>query len=415
MTGVLLLSQKERDRLSVLRQVQSKHVSCQEAADVLGLSRKQLSRLLKRFCEEGDAGLIHRSKGKPSHHGYPDAIKKRVMTIYKSDYWDYGPSLFAEMLVKYHHLAIDHETLRRWIRDHGLTTVRRKKRPHRKKRERRQAIGALVQYDGSIHDWFEGRGPKCTLLHAIDDASGRVFLRFAPSENTADVLKMLWEYCKRYGIPKALYTDHDGVYYAPNRLTDVGRAMRELGVEMIFANSPQAKGRVERGNRTHQDRLIKALRRKRISTIGEANDFLEKEYLKDHNARFASTDGLPNVHRSTDGYDLINIFCYQTLRLVRNDYTISLDGVFVQLKPSRAPMPPPGQYVNVRRHLNDSLHITWREHELPFKPVITRPKIEHHKYVPRKDHPWRIKNMGFRKKKKEQSPVPPSRIRRTHK
>jgi hypothetical protein len=261
---------------------------------------------------------------------------------------------------------------------------------------------------------FEGRGPKCTLLQAIDDASSRIFLRFAPSENTADVLRMLWAYCERYGIPKALYTDHDQVYYAEHSLTDVGRAMRELGVEMIFANSPQAKGRVERGNRTHQDRLIKALRREQISTISDANHFLEKEYLKEHNAHFAPIDGLPDVHRPTVGYDLKNIFCHQTRRVVRHDYTISLDGVFVQLERSAVPLPPPRQYVTVRRHLDDSLHITWKEQELQYTPLVKKPKKEYYHATPSKDHPWRLQTMSFKKKRKQPNPYQHLPVRRTH-
>lgn len=220
------------------------------------------------------------------------------------------------MLVQYHSISVDHETVRRWLMASGGTNVQRKKRPHRRKRERRSAIGELLQFDGSHHDWFEGRGPSCCLLHAIDDASGRTFLRLAPSENTHDSLSMLRKYCERYGIPRAVYTDRGSVFYAENKLTDVGRALKTLGVELIFANSPQAEGRVERGNRTHQDRLIKALRRENISTIYEANQYLDSVYIDEHNNNFSSSDSLPDIHRPVEGYDLTNIFCYQTERYV---------------------------------------------------------------------------------------------------
>jgi hypothetical protein len=235
-------------------------------------------------------------------------------------------------------------------------------------------------------------------------------MRFVPSENTADVLATLRSYCERFGIPKALYTDHGSVFYTENKLTDVGRAMATLGVEMIFANSPQAKGRVERGNRTHQDRLIKALRRRGITTTAQANRYLDTTYLDDHNARFASCENLPDVHRPCQGYDLTNIFCFQTERQIHNDYTITLEGTYVQLKRSETPLPPPRQYVTVRRWLDGSLHIFWKELELDFSVLKTKPRSHDRPHAPPSpDHPWRHIRLG--RNRRQRSGVTPVALR----
>lgn len=284
----------------------------------------------------------------------------------------------------------------------GGTNVQRRKRPHRSKRPRRTAIGELVQFDGSDHDWFEGRGPACTLLHLIDDATSRVFLRFAASENTGDCLRTFEAYCRRFGLPRCLYIDRGTVFFAEGgRLTDFGRAMATLGVQMIYANSSQAKGRVERGNRTQQDRLIKAMRRNGISTIGDANRFLERSYLKDHNRRFAlPTDGLPDVHRPVDPtLKLEQVLCFQTDRHLRRDYTMTPDGIYIQLLKGPYDLPRPEQHIIVRRYLDDSLHIFHGEQELRFailqeKPPPRRPPL----VLPAATHPWRIKPpIGFLK------------------
>lgn len=395
MKGILIMSQKERHRLKILVQIQKRQMTYREAAEDLAVSERQVYRLMRQYHKLGDAGLVHRLRGKPSNRGYAETIRTRVLTLHKHQYPDYGPTLLGEMLTASHKLQIDHETLRRWLQKAGRNHFERRKRPHRRKRERRSAMGALVQFDGSPHDWFEGRGPACCLLHAIDDASGRTFMRLVPSENTADVLATLRLYCERYGIPKAVYIDRGSVFYAPSKLTDVGRALTSLGVEMIFANSPQAKGRVERGNRTHQDRLIKALRREGISTTAQANRYLDSTYLDDHNARFASVENLPDVHRPAQGYDLTNTFCFQTERQVHNDYTITLDGTYVQLKRSETPLPPPRQYVTVRRWLDGSLHIFWKEHELDFSILKAKPRSKPpRRPLPSPDHPWRHIPLG---------------------
>lgn len=395
MEGILTMNQRERDRLKLVEELYRGTMSITQAAEVLGLSERQIYRIIQRYRVEGDRGLIHRLRGSSSNRGYPQELRSQVKDLYWSQYRDYGPTLFAEMLLQYHGISVDHETVRRWLMAAGGTNVQRKKRPHRRKRERRAAIGELIQFDGSVHDWFEGRGPSCCLLHAIDDASGRIFLRFVPSENTADVLRTLRQYCERYGIPRAIYTDFGSVYYAENTLTDVGRALKSLSVEIILAHSPQAKGRVERGNRTHQDRLVKALRREGISTSHDANLYLDAVYLDDHNKHFATLDGLPDVHRPIDGYDFDNIFCFQTQRQVRNDYTITLGGTYIQLLCGENPLPHPRQDVTVRRWLDDSLHIFCNEKELVFHHLKAKPKsTPRQPQPPSPTHPWRRYKLG---------------------
>lgn len=430
----LTMSQKERERLKVLHRLDKAELRCIDAAESLHISERQLYRLRARYRSDGDEGLIHRLRGCLSNRGYSRKIRMETLELYRERYSDYGPTLFAEMITRHHSKdlpLIDHETLRRWLLKAALWTSERTRKAHRRKRERREKIGSLVQFDGSDHDWFEGRGPRCCLLVAIDDASGRVFMRFAQSENTHDVLFTLRRYVEQYGIPHEIYTDKANLYHPPSkgeRLTDVGRALTRLGVRMILAHSPQAKGRVERSNRTHQDRLVKALRRKGISDIHAANRFLEQIYLKEHNDHFACLKGLRDIHRPAEGIDLNNIFCFETTRHVYNDYTITLDSQFIQLEKSTngAPLPPPRRSVTLRRWLDGSLHIFWNEQELDFTltPLKSRRSLPHHNPGLAPTHPWRhkplfgkarycssTKNLKLKKKSKQNIvslPLPPT-------
>jgi transposase len=405
----LIMSQKERDRIKILARVQAKEMTCRLAADALGLTERQFYRVFQRYKDEGDRGVVHRLRGqRGSNRSYSEDLRKRVVRLFREKYSDYHPTLISEVLWEEHEIELSRQTVTRWLEEAGAWTGVRKNRPHRRKRERREAIGDLLQFDGSHHDWFEGRGPECCLLVAIDDASGRVFLRFAESENTRDVLLTLRRYTELYGVPRQIYTDNAGVYKVPpssirsknikKRLTEVGRALARLGIEHIFARSPQAKGRVERSNRTHQDRLIKAMRRKGISTIVEANRFLEEHYIAAHNKRFALAHNLGDIHRSSEGIDMKNIFCYETKRAVYNDYTITLDARYYQLERSEgknAPaMPAPRQSVTIRKWIPDeSLHIFWNEQELSFIPLTMRPAHPRVVRANGPDHPWKHKHI----------------------
>jgi hypothetical protein len=271
----------------------------------------------------------------------------------------------------------------------GLWQRARKGRRHRRKRPRRDAVGELVQFDGSHHDWFEGRGPRCCLFVFIDDASNRSVLWFAPSESEQDALEALMRYVRRHGIPAALYVDRHSVYWDEHRTTQFARALAQLGCTLIYARSPQAKGRVERANRTHQDRLVKRLRLAGISSIEEANAFLDAGYLDEHNRRFASTDGLCDVHRPAEPYDLDNIICHEEERSVNHDMTIQVKAAFYQILPSRHTLPIPRQRVIVRHWLDGSMHVFWREREITVMACSERPKQPPRPVHPSDDHPWR--------------------------
>jgi len=397
MEGILTMSRKELDRLSVINQIETKVMTVQEGAELMGISARQTYRVLKKVKEEGNCGIIHKLRGKRSNRGYPEELKKEVIKIYRADYSDYGPTLFSEQLVKSHNISVDHETIRKWLRAKAITTSMRRKRPHRKKRERRSCFGALLQFDGSYHDWFEGRGAECCLINCVDDATGKVYLKFALSENTQDVLLTLWEYVNNYGIPRSIYTDKHSVYKAEGKLTDFGRAMKELNIQTIYANSPQAKGRVERVNRTLQDRLVKALRREGISNIAEANKYLQKRFMSEYNSRFAINLDSPDAHRITTGYDLKNIFCYKTLRQLRNDYTINLAGGYIQLLKGPSPLPIPKQNVTICKWLNGEMHIYFNGQEIKFNHLDGKPGKKGYKLrAVAKDHPWRRWNQKIK-------------------
>lgn len=401
MEGILTMSQKEVDRIRIVSQIESNKLTVEEGSELLGISQRQAYRVMKRIKEEGAKGVIHKLRGRESNRGYPGELKSKIIEIYRRSYPDYGPTLFSEMLIEYHNISLNRETLRNWLRQKSITTSLRKKRPHRRKRERRSCFGELLQFDGSHHDWFEARGAGCCLLNCVDDATGRVYLKFALSENTQDVLLTIWEYVNKYGIPRSIYTDRASVYYAEGNLTDFGRAMKQLNIELIFAKSPQAKGRVERFNRTLQDRLIKALRREAISNIAEANKYLQKSFIREFNGRFAVNPEQPDVHRAVEGYNLENIFCYKTTRQVRNDYTINLSGGYIQLLKGNAPLPKPKQSVTISKWLNGQMHIYFNEQELSYKSLKDKPGKKGYKSrkVP-KDHPWRKMNQKLKEDKR---------------
>ncbi|HZW40284.1 MAG TPA: ISNCY family transposase [Ignavibacteriaceae bacterium] len=392
------MSHKEIDRLKIISQLEEKKITVKTVSELMGISQRQTYRVLKKIKEEGSKGVIHKLRGKIGNRGYSMEIKEKVIKLYHKEFWDYGPTLFSENLLKYYNISVNHETLRRWLRTESITTSMRKKRTHRKHRERRSCFGELLQFDGSHHDWFEGRGAECCLINCVDDATGRVYLKFARSENTQDTLQTMWEYVLKYGIPKSIYTDRHSVYKGDTVLTDFGRAMKELKVEMIYAKSPQAKGRVERFNRTFQDRLVKELRRKGISNIAEANKFLHKEFIRSFNERFAVNLEVADTHRSVEGYDLKNIFCYKTTRQVRNDYTINLSGEYIQLLTGAAPLPVPKRNIVICEWLNGEVHIYYNNQEINFKELKKKPgKIGYKIYHPPKDHPFRRLNQKLKR------------------
>lgn len=396
------MSQKEIERLKIIARIKDGELTVSNGAESLNLSERQLYRILKRHFDEGDSGIIHRARGKPSNNQFPQTIQSQVLKLYKEKYSDFGSTFFSEKLEFEHDIIVSRQTLTRWLREKRLLSAIRKKRPHRKKRPRRETIGSLIQFDGSHHDWFEGRGPACCLLCAVDDASGQIFLQFTESEDTKSVLSFWKQYIELSGIPAEIYTDFHTIYYnETEHLTQYERALKVLNIKPIYAHSPQAKGRVERGNRTHQDRLIKSLRLKNISTIQEANKYLIEEYIEHHNKLFANFESLQNIHRSSDGIDLDEIFCFETKRTVYNDYTIMLNSLYIQLLKSDSPLPPPKSKVIVRHYLDNSLHILWNNNELKYEIFNNKPKPKKRMQTPHKpslNHPWRKLKRGLSNK-----------------
>lgn len=392
------MSSTDTDRIVMLKRVSEMTMTIVEASDRLGISERQMYRILKRYRSEGISAVAHRLRGRQSNHAHDTENHEQAIRLYRERYSDYGPTLFIEKLDQYHEIHISRQTATRWLAGDGLWSGERRRRLHRKKRLRRDRIGSLVQFDGSYHDWFEGRGRECCLLVAIDDASGSVMLRFVETESNDTVMQFWLDYVQRYGIPAEAYTDGHAVYFdarRPERKTDFGRALSRLGIRHIHAHSPQAKGRVERSNRTHQDRLLKALREQNISTIAEANRYIEAVYMEEHNRRFARRDGLEDMHRSAEGIDLRTVFCVEEERHVYNDWTIMLAGTYIQLLRSEAPLPPPRTKVIVRSWLDGTLHIYWREHELAYEILSDKPKRGTRRgHTPSVDHPWRHKPVG---------------------
>jgi transposase InsO family protein len=397
MKGLLTMSAKEKQRADNLRLWEKGEMELEELARAMELSERQAYRVIDRYLKAGIAGLVHGSRGERSHNASPRKLKTKIKQLFEKHYRDYGATLFSEMLLKNHGITISDETLRLWFA--GKWVVQRKSRKHRKKRERRSAVGEMLQFDGSEHDWFEGRGAPCCAFVAVDDAGGRTFIHMARSENSEDAMRAFQRYCERYGIPQSSYTDWHKVYKAQieGRHTDFSRALAKLGVKMIYAKSPQAKGRVERKNRTLQDRLVKAFRRENISTIAEGNRFLEETFLDELNARFCRTEGLCDVHRPLKGYDVKNIFCFEQERVVRNDDTIQFENRFIQLLESPAGLPTPRSVVILRQWLDGTLHVFNRDEELKFKWLDEKPKSKPRVIVkPKANHPWRKYQIGKR-------------------
>lgn len=322
------MSRKEVDRLAVIRAVIGKQLKQVEAAGQLGLTVRQVKRLVRRYRCEGARGLILKQRGRRPNNAWPEEARAAVLDLVRTRYADFGPTFACEKLATQHGHHLSSETLRQWMMAEGLWQghARKPARIHQR-RARRAGLGELVQIDGSPHDWFEGRGPRSTLIVFIDDATSRLMaLRFAPAETTQAYMQTLEQYLHQYGRPVALYSDKHSIFRVnhPDRegeLTQFTRALKTLDIEPIHANTPQAKGRVERANQTLQDRLTKELRLRGLSDIDAANSFLPG-FIHEYNARFAIEPQNPvDAHRGlTHGAaELALILClHHTRRLSKN-------------------------------------------------------------------------------------------------
>jgi hypothetical protein len=344
----IAMSQEERDYLDWLRRAKDGSITQREAALRMGVSDRWVRVLLQRMQEHGDLVVVHRLRGKPSNRKLPDKTKRQALTILKRPEWqDFGPTFAAEQLGKRHQIHVGKETLRGWMIEGGLwrSSSRGLTEMH-PWRARRIGFGELVQWDTSEHDWLEGRGLVRYLVSMIDDATSWGWGRFVERDATPQNMGVLWEYLERNGRMVDVYTDRDAMFAVPpregegadqrrqmDRLTQLGRALRELGIGSIVAYSPQAKGRIERSFRTAQDRLVKHLRLAKISTLQDANAFLEQEYWPEWNERFAQpvTD-FPNYHRPlTPQLELASILSHVEERVIGNDYTFSFGGQRYQI------------------------------------------------------------------------------------
>ena len=337
--GIIIMRQGELKRLHIIKKVLDKKLKQIEAAEKLELSYRQIKRIARRVKEEGDAGIVHKLRGQPSKRKIPDKIKNKIINFCKGKYKGFGPTFATEKLFKIEKIKISDETLRLWLIKEGLWQRQRKHKKHRQWRERKHCFGELVQLDGSHHPWFEDRGLKCVLEGYIDDATSNKQGWFYEYEGTMPAFDSLKRYIKRNGMPHSIYLDRHSTYKATKKstvedelnnnkefLTQFERAAKELGIRIIHANSPQAKGRIERSFRTDQDRLVKEMRLRNISTIEEANKFL-KSYWPKHNKKFAIEPlKQDNMHRPVSkDMNLDAILCKKKDHPVRNDFTIAHD------------------------------------------------------------------------------------------
>ena len=403
------MSRKERDRLTIMIGIQRQELTVVQAAGLMSLGYRQSKRVWRRYQAEGDAGLVHRLRGKPSARRKPPGLKAQVLARCEEErYADFGPTLMAEHLDR-EGLKLDHETLRRWLLATGQRTVRRRRQKHRQWRQRQPCFGAMVQLDGSHHDWFEGRRAPCVLMVMVDDATNRVRARFSEQETTRASYDVLEGWTRRHRLPRSLYVDRDSIYRceglpslaeqlagkAPQ--TQFGRAMEQLGVKLILAHSPQAKGRVERMNGVLQDRLVKALRLAGIGDLEGANRFLEEEFLPAFNRKFnvpaAST---LDVHQAA-ARNLDEVLSWEEARVVQRDWTVACEGQWYQLDRQHEAMSLAGRQVIVRTLRDGRVQLVYRDQKLKWRALPGRPqrakcpgiKAQAAGVAPAAEHPWR--------------------------
>jgi hypothetical protein len=374
---LVVMSSKELGRVSVLQDVIAGRMTIAAAAAVLALSRRQVFRLLRAFHARGAEGLISRRRGRPSNRRYPEDVRQLALSLVRAHYADFGPTLAAEKLVENHGLALSRETLRHWMMAEGLWADRKARlRPVHQPRHRRDCVGELIQVDGSAHWWFEDRGPPCTLLVYVDDATSRLMhLKFVATESTFDYFQATREYLEAYGKPVAFYSDKHSVFRVNaagatggDGMTQFGRALHALNIDILCANSPQAKGRVERANKTLQDRLVKDLRLQGICTIEAANQRLPA-FLADDNARFAKPPrSNKDLHRplaTTD--DLAEAFAWREERTVSNSLTLQYNKILFLLEPSALTRDLRRKRVTVSDYPDGRLVIRYKGVELPYR------------------------------------------------
>ena len=412
MDELLTMSNQEITRLEIMQRLKDKRLIQKEAARMLGISIRQVKRLYRAYKAQGASGLVSQRRGKPSNHHMEPATVQKVIDLVYERYRDFGPTLAHEKLTEVHGLKLSDESVRQVMIAEGIWKPKRAKQPSaHQMRERRACFGELVQIDGSDHDWFEGRGPKCTLLVYIDDATGQLLeLWFVPDETFFGYCEASRHYFERYGKPVAFYSDKHGIFRVNQEqtlglgsgLTQFGRAMQELDVQIICANTPQAKGRIERANQTLQDRLVKELRLLGISDIDSANAYLP-EFRLDFNRRFAvAPRSNHDAHRSllkTDNLDLI-LTRQKTATLSKN-LTVQANKVIYQIQSDRPDYALRKALVTVCENAQGEVTILYKNKPLSYtifhKPtrqaeVADTKTLDHQLKLPKPpppNHPWR--------------------------
>jgi hypothetical protein len=414
------MSQEELRRVEVLARVRSHQVRVSDAARLMRVSYRQAKRLWKRYREEGAGGLKHRSAGRVSNRACPWKFRQQVLDLVREKYGGavgerFGPTLAAEHLGAEDNLQVNAETLRLWMLQAGLWSRERKRRKHRRRRERKEHFGEMVQMDGSFHAWLEGRGPNGCLIDMVDDATNTTWAQLGEQETIWAVADGLRVWIERYGVPLTLYVDWKNLYKrkatpkewlrGEEPITQFGRMCAKLGIELIAASSPQAKGRVERVHGTHQDRLVKKLRRKQISSHAQANVYLERDYLPEHNRRFARVAAKPEDYhrRAPRAAALDRIFRLERERTISEDWVVRYENRFFQLENGHY-APAEGK-VTVCEGRHGSITIEYRGRalssreiaaparpkEYAVKPDGKRPRLQpaKRKWTPPTNHPWR--------------------------
>jgi len=409
------MSKKELTRLEVIQRLQEKRLRQKQAAEMLGISERHVRRLLSAYCKDGEKGLISKRRGKPSNNQLKPEIKQKAIDLLHSRYQDFGPTLAHEKLCELHGLQLSIESVRKIMIGEEIWQPRKvRDKPVHQLRPRRSCRGELVQIDGSPHAWFEERGPKCSLLVYIDDATGELMeLYFAPAETTFSYFAATRRYLARHGRPVAFYSDRHGIFrinvkndLTGSGMTQFGRALKTLEIEIICANTPQAKGRVERVIETLQDRLVKELRLKGISTIEAANDFVP-EYLTVFNRRFAvKPRSNHDAHRQQlfSDQDLNFIFSHQETRTLSKNLTLQYNKIIYQISTKRPRYALRNAQVTVCENPQGEISILFKGRPLPYsifrkqsrqaqtvfaKDIdahLNEPKPPH---KPAQDHPWR--------------------------
>ena len=415
------MSQEELRRVEVLARVRSNQLRVVDASRLLGVSYRQAKRLWKRYREEGPASLKHRSAGCTSNHAYAPKFRQRVLDLVRKKYGGpvgerFGPTLAAEHLDAEDGLVVNAETLRLWMLEAGQWSRQRKRRKHRRRRERKEHFGELVQMDGSFHPWLEERGPEGCLIDMADDATNTTWAQLGEQETIWAVADALRAWIEQYGVPLALYVDWKNLYKRPANsrerlrgeepITQFGRMCAKLGIAVIAASSPEAKGRIERMHGTHQDRLVKKLRRKQIPSHEAANVYLRREYLPEHNRRFARAAARPEDYhrRAPRAAELDGIFRLEKERTIGNDWVVRYANHYFQLEPQSRHYAPARSKVLVCEGRHGGISIEYRGRALGWKqiaaPLKPPPRAEaasarvavaiaKRKWAPPADHPWR--------------------------